>query len=82
VTQYFWPESFRINDLALGLKEEGHERPEGMDETIVIMAGLELQRVVDAVRVAITHYAGSQPPSRWHRTTKPTTSRARCCALS
>lgn len=25
VTQYFWPENFRINDLALGLKERGHE---------------------------------------------------------
>jgi glycosyltransferase involved in cell wall biosynthesis len=25
VTQYFWPESFRINDLAAGLKERGHE---------------------------------------------------------
>lgn len=25
VTQYFWPESFRINDLVLGLKERGHE---------------------------------------------------------
>ncbi len=24
VTQYFWPENFRINDLALGLKEKGH----------------------------------------------------------
>ena len=24
VTQYFWPENFRINDLALGLKERGH----------------------------------------------------------
>jgi glycosyltransferase involved in cell wall biosynthesis len=24
VTQYFWPEEFRINDLALGLKERGH----------------------------------------------------------
>jgi len=24
VCQYFWPESFRINDLALGLKERGH----------------------------------------------------------
>src|SRR5207249_12331371 len=21
---YFWPESFRVNDLALGLKERGH----------------------------------------------------------
>jgi len=25
VSQYFWPESFRINDLALGLKERGHK---------------------------------------------------------
>ena len=25
VTQYFWPESFRITDLALGLKERGHQ---------------------------------------------------------
>lgn len=25
ITQYFWPESFRINDLVLGLKEFGHE---------------------------------------------------------
>ena len=25
VTQYFWPESFKINDLCLGLKERGHE---------------------------------------------------------
>lgn len=25
VTQYFWPENFRINDLALALKERGHE---------------------------------------------------------
>jgi glycosyltransferase involved in cell wall biosynthesis len=25
VTQYFWPESFLVNDLALGLKERGHE---------------------------------------------------------
>ncbi|MFC4209919.1 glycosyltransferase family 4 protein [Pedobacter lithocola] len=25
VTQYFWPESFRINDIALALVERGHE---------------------------------------------------------
>ncbi|RLA22481.1 MAG: glycosyltransferase WbuB, partial [Gammaproteobacteria bacterium] len=25
ISQYFWPESFRINDLALALKERGHE---------------------------------------------------------
>jgi len=25
ITQYFWPENFRINDLALTLKEKGHK---------------------------------------------------------
>jgi len=25
VTQYSWPENFRINDLAVGLRERGHE---------------------------------------------------------
>lgn len=25
VTQYFWPENFRVNDLVLGLKARGHE---------------------------------------------------------
>jgi hypothetical protein len=25
VSQYFWPESFRINDLAAGLVERGHK---------------------------------------------------------
>jgi glycosyltransferase involved in cell wall biosynthesis len=25
VSQYFWPEAFRVNDLALGLGERGHE---------------------------------------------------------
>ena len=25
VTQYFWPETFRINDLAVGLVERGHK---------------------------------------------------------
>lgn len=25
ITQYFWPESFKINDLCLGLVERGHE---------------------------------------------------------
>lgn len=31
-TQYFWPEGFRINDLALGLQERGHE--------VTIMTGI------------------------------------------
>ncbi len=25
ISQYFWPESFRINDLAVGLRDRGHE---------------------------------------------------------
>lgn len=25
VTQYFWPESFRINDFALGMRDRGHD---------------------------------------------------------
>ncbi len=25
VSQYFWPENFRINDLAIGLSDEGHD---------------------------------------------------------
>lgn len=25
VTSYFWPENFRINDLAIGLRQKGHE---------------------------------------------------------
>lgn len=25
ISQYFWPENFKINDLVLGLKERGHE---------------------------------------------------------
>jgi len=25
ISQYFWPENFRINDLAVGLKERGHD---------------------------------------------------------
>jgi len=25
ITQYFWPESFRINDLAKGLAAKGHQ---------------------------------------------------------
>ena len=25
ISQYFWPENFKINDIALGLKDKGHE---------------------------------------------------------
>lgn len=32
VSQYFWPENFRINDLALALKERGHD--------VTVLAGM------------------------------------------
>ncbi len=34
---------------------QAHERPEGMDETTVIMSGLSKQRVLDSVAVAVKH---------------------------
>lgn len=32
ISQYFWPENFKINDIALGLKEKGHE--------VVVLTGI------------------------------------------
>ena len=36
---------------------QAHERPEGMDETTVIMSGLNKDRVIDSVEVATKHNA-------------------------
>jgi UDP-N-acetylglucosamine 2-epimerase (non-hydrolysing) len=36
---------------------QAHERPEGMDETTVIMSGLNKSRVIDAVEVSTKHNA-------------------------
>jgi len=35
---------------------QAHERPEGMDEGILIMAGLERERVLQAIDVITTQY--------------------------
>lgn len=34
---------------------QAHERPEGMDETTVLMSGLKNERVLDSVRIATSH---------------------------
>lgn len=45
-----------ILNLAAVTIRQAHERPEGMDETTVIMSGLNKSRVIDAVEVATTHH--------------------------
>ena len=44
---------------------QAHERPEGMDETTVIMSGLSKVRVIDSVEIATSHHAEAK------RTIKP-----------
>lgn len=41
-----------------------HERPEGMDEGVLVMSGLQTDRVLDAVRVVVEQRAVSEWPSR------------------
>ena len=46
-----------ILNLAAVTIRQAHERPEGMDETTVIMSGLNKSRVIDAVEVSTKHNA-------------------------
>lgn len=43
---------------------QAHERPEGMDETTVIMSGLNSKNVLDAIEITIAHYADNNRPFR------------------
>jgi len=41
---------------------QAHERPEGMDEATVIMAGLKAPAVSDAIEVSVAHFKGNGRP--------------------
>lgn len=43
---------------------QAHERPEGMDEAVVIMADLKPARILDAIDLSVAHYAGGKKPFR------------------
>lgn len=41
---------------------QAHERPEGMDETTVIMSGLNPDNVLDSIEIAAAHYKDNDRP--------------------
>jgi UDP-N-acetylglucosamine 2-epimerase (non-hydrolysing) len=48
-------ESSILNIPAVTIRQS-HERPEGMDESVLIMSGLKKQRVIDSVKVVTKHH--------------------------
>ena len=57
-------EESSILDFPAVMLRQAHERPEGMDEAAVIMAGLKPERVVEAIELAVAHHAGRKKPFR------------------
>ena len=57
-------EESSILDFPAVMLRQAHERPEGMDEAAVIMAGLKPERVVEAIELAVAHHAGRRRPFR------------------
>lgn len=48
-----------LNLPAVSIRQ-AHERPEGMEETTVIMAGVSKNRIIQSVEVAVTHNRGKE----------------------
>ncbi len=42
---------------------EAHERPEGMDAGVLVMSGLESERLADSIRLVRAHFDASGPPA-------------------
>ena len=49
-----------ILNLPAVMIRQAHERPEGMDETTVVMSGLNCKRVLESVDIAVSHHSANR----------------------